>query len=225
MKARASFALLVLLPLLSACGRSPTRLETRTFALHYLSSDEVQKIVQPYVYQDRPGAQGAISISQSTLTVRETPDNLDRIGRVLAQFDRPQPSVRLTFKVIRADGAARADSSIRDVEAALRSLFRFEGYALVAEGVVTAASNSRSEQTLAGSGGPYHLETLLDRVAGTGDSTVVGLSVRLTMYRQGGSFETHVGIPVGKTAVLGNVGGAEPNSALILTVRPELVAN
>ena len=85
--------------------------------------------------------------------------------------------------------------------------------------------SSRSEQTLAGSGGPYRLETVLDRVAGTGDSAVVGLGVRLSLPHEGVSFETHVGIPVGKTAVLGNVEGGGPNSALILTVRPELLAN
>jgi len=225
MKARVPFALLVLPSLLTACGRSSARLETRTFALHYLSSDEAGKIVQPYVYYDRQGAQGAASATQSTLTVRETADNLDRIARVLAQFDRPRPSVRLTFKVIRADGAARADSSIRDVEAALRSLFRFRGYALVAEGVVTAASSSRSQQTLEGAGGPYHLQAILDRVAGAGDSAVVSLGVRLTIPRRDVSFETQVGIPAGKTAVLGNVEGGGPDAALILTVRPELVAN
>ena len=211
--------------LAAACGGSTPRLETRTFALHYLSSDEAQKIVQPYVYYDRPGAQGTATATQGAVTVRETADNLDRIARVLAQFDRPQPSVRLTFKVIRADGAARADSSIRDVEAALRSLFRFQGYALVAEGVVTATSSAHSQQTLAGSGGPYMLEAALDRVSGAGDSTVVGLGVRLVIPRQNASFETHVGIPVGKTAVLGTVEGGGPNAALILTVRPELVAD
>jgi len=225
MKARVPFALLVLGLSLAACGRSSARLETRTFALHYLSADEAQKIVQPYVYYDRPGAQGATSATQGTVTVRETADNLDRIARVLAQFDRPQPSVRLTFMVIRADGAARADPSIRDVEAALRSLFRFQGYSLVAQGVVTAVSSSRSEQTLAGSGGPYALEADLERVSGSGDSAVVSLGVALSLRRQGSFFRTHVGIPVGKTAVLGNVEGGGPGSALILTVRPELIGN
>jgi len=222
MKARLLFALLVLGPL-AACNRSPVRLETRTFAIHYLNRGEAQEIIGPYVYQDRPGAQGALSAGQNTITVRETPDNLDRIGRVLVMFDRPAPSVRLTFKLIKADGAARPDPSIREVESALRSLFRFQGYALVAEGIVTGAQQSGSRQTLEGSGGPYVLESGIERVGPGGDSSVVNLSVHL-MFR-GGEFRTTVGIPAGKTAVLGNVQGGPASSALILTVRPDLVTN
>ena len=222
MKARFLFALLVLVPL-AACGRSPARLETRTFTVHYLNSGEAREIIAPYVYQDRPGAQGAMSAGQNTLTVRETPDNLDRIARVLAQYDRPAPSVRLTFKLIRADGATRRDSSIREVESALRSLFRFQGYSLVSEGIVTGAQGSGSRQTLEGSGGPYTLEAAVERVGSSGDSSVVDLNVHLIF--RGGEFRTTVGIPVGKTAVLGNVQGGSESSALILTVRPELLAN
>ena len=222
MKARILLALLALGPL-AACGRSPVRLETRTFALHYLSRGEAQELVGPYVYRDRPGAEGALSTGQNIVTVRETTDNLDRIARVLVQFDRPAPSVRLTFKLIRADGAARPDSSIREVESALRSLFRFRGYALVAEGIVTGSQESTSRQTLEGSGGPYSLVAGIDRIGSAGDSAVVTLHVRLGF--RGGDFGTTVGIPIGKTAVLGNVQGGSASSALILTVRPDLVTN
>lgn len=222
MKARHLFALLAA-GSLAACGRSPTRLETRTFALHYMNRGEAQQLVAPYVYSDRPGAAGVSSTGENTLTVRETPDNLDQIARVLAQFDRPAPSVRLTFKLIRADGAARRDPSIADVESSLRTLFRFEGYTVVAEGVVTAVAQSGLRQSLQGAGGPYMLETGIDRVGGTGDSAVITLHVHLIF--QSGDFSTTVGIPAGKTAVLGNVGSSTPSSALILTVRPDLISN
>lgn len=223
MKALSALSLSVVC-LAAACGRGP-RLETRTFALHYLSHDEAEQIVRPYVYADRPDARGAMSGASNSLTVRETADNLDRIGRVLAQFDLPQPGVRLTFKLIQADGAARTDSSIRDVEAALRSLFRFRSYALVAQGIMTGAQYSGSEQTLAGAGGPYQLGAEILRISGRGDSATVTLRVRLRVPRSGGEFQTAVGIPTGKTAVLGNVLGGSPNSALIITVRPDLLIN
>jgi hypothetical protein len=210
--------------LAAACGRGP-RLETRTFALRHLNRDEAQEIILPYVYQDRPREKGAISAAQNAITVRETSDNLDRIARVLAQYDRPQPSVRLTFAIISADGAARSDSSIRDVEATLRSLFRFRSYALVAQGVMTGTVNSGSAQMLAGAGGPYRLEAGIERISGSGDSATVTLRVHLIVPRSGGEFQTEVGIPAGKTAVLGNVLGGSPNSALILTVHPDLLNN
>ena len=210
---------------LAACGQPIPRLETRTFALHYLGQVEVLQLLRPYVDADRPIAKGAMSVTGSTVTVRETSDNLDRIGRALVQFDRPQPSVQLHFKIIRADGEARADSSIRDVETALKSLFRFRGYSLVADGMVTGAQNSRTDQSLAGSGGPYRLMADIQQISGAGDSAIVHLGVVLRFPGPGGSFQTTVGIPVGRTAVLGNVTGSTSNSALILTVRPDLVAN
>jgi type II secretory pathway component GspD/PulD (secretin) len=223
MKARFAVAFLVA-GLLAACGGNPARLETRTFALHYLAEGQVHQLLGPYVDTERPAARGSLTVGSGTVTVRETPDNLDRIGRVLAQFDRPQPSVRLTFKVIRADGAARADSSIADVESALRSLFRFRGYALVAEGIMTGTENSRSQQMLDGDGGPYRLTALIRQVSGGGDSAAVQLTVELSNLA-GGTFETTVRVSTGKTAVLGNVMGGNRNSALILTVRPDLMPN
>lgn len=210
---------------LAACGQPIPRLETRTFALHYLSQEEVGQLLRPYVDYDRPTAKGDMSVGAGTVTVRETADNLDRIARALAQFDRPQPTVRLHFQVIRADGAARADSSIREIETQLRSLFRFQGYALVADGFVTGSEGTTTRQSLGGSGGPYALTARINGVAGSGDSAIVHLVVELRFPGPGGSFETSVGIPAGRTAVLGNVTGSTSNSALILTVRPDLVAN
>jgi len=223
MKAHHALPLLTLC-LAAACGGSP-RLETRTFALHNLGQVEVYQLLRPYVDFDRPNAKGAMGVTGSTVTVRETPDNLDRIARTLAQFDRPQPTVRLHFQVIRADGAARADSSIREIETQLRSLFRFQGYALIADGFVTGSDGTTTRQSLGGSGGPYALTTRINGVAGTGDSAIVHLVVELRFPGPGGSFETTVGIPAGRTAVLGNVTGSTSSSALILTVRPDLVAN
>jgi hypothetical protein len=215
---------LVALCLAAACGGTP-RLETRTFALHYLNQGEVDQLLHPYVDFERPNAKGAMTSTGSTVTVRETPDNLDRIGRVLAQFDRPQPRVQLHFEIIKADGAVRTDPSIRDVETVLKSLFRFQGYSLVADGMVTGSEHSRTTQTLAGAGGPYWLSAVISQISGTGDSAIVHLGVELRFNGPGGSFETTVGIPAGKTAVLGNVTGSTTSSALILAVRPDLVIN
>lgn len=91
-----------------------------------------------------------MSFVDDAVTVRETPDNLDKIARVLAQFDRPTLSVRLHFQIIQADGAARSDPAIAEVEAALRKLFRFRGYRLVGEAVVGGTEHSEASQEIAG---------------------------------------------------------------------------
>ncbi len=209
--------------LLAGCGRSSVRLDTRTFALRYLDVYQAVRIIGPYVDSTRPGAPGAMSAAIGVLSVRETPDNLDRIGRVLAQFDHPQPWVRLSFNLIQADGASRGDSAIREIESVLRPLFSFRGYALVGSTMVTGLEGSRTVQGIGGAGGPYRLQTMIAHVNGAGDSATVQLDVQL-MY-PGGEFSTTVGIPLRKTAVLGDVRSGPGTSALILTVRPELVAN
>lgn len=220
MKALATVALLGLL----ACGRNAVRLETQTFELRYLQAERAASIIDPYVYHDRPGAQGRISVTGNVLTIRETHDNLERIARVLAQYDRPQPTVQLTFRLIQADGVASVDPAIADLEATLRKLFRFRGYRLVGEGVVSGVEGSEVSQMLGGGGSTYELAAEIQRLStGTGDSASVLLQVHLNLFP--GSFQTRVGVPLGKTAVLGNVQGGPSKMALILTVRPELVAN
>jgi hypothetical protein len=201
----------------TGCGNEP-RLDTRTFELKYLRGGEAERMVGPYVYIDRPTAKGMISYTDGTLTVRETPDNLDRIARVLAQYDRPLPLVRLTFHLIQADGAATSDPAIADVEASLRQLFRFRGYRLVQQGVFSANEGGEVTQQLGS--GDYTIAAEIRRVSGNGDSAVVEMRVHLNGRNV--RFATDVGVPVGKTAVLGNV-GEDPHGTLILTVQPQLI--
>lgn len=203
--------------LATACGGGP-RLDTRTFDLKYLRGAEAARMVGPYVYADRPSAKGMINYTDGTLTVRETPDNLDRIARVLAQYDRPLPLVRLTFHLIQADGATASDPEIADIEATLRRLFRFRGYRLVQTGVLSANEGGEVQQQLGN--GDYEITTRIRRVAGTGDSAIVDMQVHLA--GRDVRFSTDVGVPAGKTAVLGNV-GRDSHGTLILTVQPQLI--
>lgn len=207
---------------LVACP-SGAGLETRTFALKYLSSGEAASIIDPYVYTDRPKAGGRISMAGNTISVRETHDNLERIARVLEQYDRPQPTVQLTFRVIAANGGpgATTDPAIADVEAVLRRLFRFRSYGLVGEGVVGGIEGSSVTQSLGGPGETYQVTARLNRVRLSGDSGTVQLEVR--MVTLGGELESVVTLPMGKTAVLGNARAAPGKRTVILTVRPELV--
>jgi len=211
--------------LIAACSGSSAKLDTRTFPLRYLSPNEALELVAPYLLngtvsarrdQNSPSAMGA---TKAAITVRETRDNLERIARMLAQFDVPRPLVRLTFHLIQADGAATSDSAIADVEAVLRKLFRFRGYRMVQEGIFSATEGGNVTQQLGGAG--YLIAAEIQRVSGSGDSAIVQLSVHLR--GRDVQFGTQVGVPVGKTAVLGNV-GEDPRGTLILTVKPELIS-
>ncbi len=214
----------MLVPMLVAgCGATP-QLETRTFEISYLDPVRLESLVAPYVYRDRDGAAGAFSVAGNLLSVRETRDNLDRITRVLAEYDRMRPPVRLRFQVILADGAETTDPAIAEVETALRSLFRFQGYRLAAEAVVGGLEGSNVSQVVNGDGGPYSIETEIRELRGSGDSTFVRLRVRFNIPMAGSSLETVVAVRAGQTVVLGNVGGPSRKGTVILTVRPDLPA-
>jgi hypothetical protein len=208
---------------LSACGGP--RLDTRTFTLNSLSGNEAARMLGPYVFTDRKDAPGAMSYVEGSITVRETPDNLDKIARVLAQFDRPKPSVQLHFQIIEADGAATHDPAIADVETALRKLFRFKGYRLVAEAAAGGMEGSRVRQLISGTGGPYVIDAHILEVRGSGDSASVRLQTEFSAPRVGPVLMTTVTLGSGETGVLGNAQMNMNQGTLILVVRPEISNN
>ena len=218
---------IILLGLLGvACG-GPPQLDTRTFRLHSVDEGAALIIIDPYVYGDRPDAPGAASAVQGVLTVRETRDNLDKIARVLAEFDRRRRSVALNFQIIFANGASTTDPAIEEVVTELRKLFRFEGYELRSQGIVTGLERTRVVQTMFDESGSsqdlfsrYQVTALIGTVSGDADSSVVSLQVELL----GGStqlFEASVVLGIGHTVVLGTL-QLPGNRALILTVRAEV---
>ena len=223
----------ILLPMLvAACGSGVT-LETRTFRLQTLADDQALTIVAPYVFDDRPSAPGLATASRMVLTVRETADNLDKIARVLDEFDRPVRSIGLYFQLILGDGQATSDSSIAEVVAELQKLFRFQGYQLIAEGSVSGLERTHVEQLMYDqrlvpdqplpSGvmyRRYRAEADIGTVSGTGDATQIEFAVSLSSD-DSFLFEASVVLGVGNTVVLGTL-QLPGNQALILTVRAEL---
>jgi hypothetical protein len=200
-----------------AC-ESTARLETRTFQLNHLSPGEASAIIEPYVFTDRAGAPGRLNSAATSITVRETRDNLDRIARVLAEYDRPTPGLRLTFRLIEANGAAASDPAIADVEATLRTLFRFRGYRLVGEAVTAAAERQEITQWLGSPTERHELNVTVHDLRGAGDSATLRLDVRLI-----DGLRTGLTIPVGKTAVVGSAQPRTGKGTLILTVRSDFV--
>jgi hypothetical protein len=205
----------------AACGRSPA-LDTRTFDLHYLDPGSAEAMISPYVFTDRPGAAGKLSTSEHTLTVRETPDNLEKIARVLAEHDTPQPWVRLHFQIIEADGGGPADPRIAGVETELKKLFRFSGYRLLGEAVVSGTARSAIQQSVSGEGGPYYIDVDIRSVRAVGDTGLVTMAVNLRGVGPRG-LSTMINARENQTVVLGSAQLTSRQGTTILTVRPELV--
>ena len=186
-------------------------LETRTFALEHLGMGDAAELVDPYVYRDRPGAPGTISFAKNigAISVRETPDNLDRIARVLDQFDVPStvPSYRLHFEVAAANDD-ETDGRLATVAGELRKVFRFNGYTLVGEGYVTASDGSFELTIQRETVGFY-------RVVGGIQGAELALDISDST---GGHIETRLGFRPGQTLVLGSMGGLGSNQTVFIVL-------
>lgn len=193
-------------------------MEVRTFQVE--TTDEAQlasvgTLIQPYVYKERPDAPGSMAIAAGAITVRETPDNLDQIARVLAELDlspTPAPSFRLQFQLVEANGASESDPVIADVVEELRKTLRFDGYSLVGEAHIAVTPHSSFRQRLQTAGTEYHINgTLAEYEFG------YVLTVDLDDARRS-NLQTNVGIRPNQTLVLGSV-SAEDSAVLFAVVR------
>lgn len=199
-------------------GCRDTKLDTRTFALAHLQGDEARRLIDPYIYGDRPDARGSVSFTDDAITVRETPDNLDRIARVLEQFDKPAPDLRLRFQLIEADGFTEHDPRIAAVEEQLRSVFQFGGYRLVGEALVSASDRSQVMQTMQGANGDARIEGIVYRV---GADRLRLEDVSLSLSGRGEVLRTTVNVRPGQTLILGSSPRPGATSTLLLTVKAE----
>ncbi len=205
----------------TACSRGPA-LDTQTFDVQYLNVEMAARMIEPYVYGDRPSDQGMISIGDNVLTVRETPDNLEKIARVLEQYDKPAPMAQLHFKIIEANGTGQTDSVIADVESALRKLFRFRGYRLIAEAMLGGVEGSEVRQEAGSGSRQFVIRAHIQDIRGSADSGTVRLEVELWPITGSPSLATTVSVGTGQTVVLGS-SQSQQGQTLILAVKAELV--
>lgn len=215
-------ALAVLAAGMAAC-QGPS-LETRTFDVQYLAPYQVEQLIAPYVFTDREQNPGMLSTTEGAVTVRETLDNLDKIARVLTEYDRPRPSVMLHFQIIEADGAAPEEPAIAAVEKELRRLFRFEGYRLVAETQVGGIQGTGIRQAVGSADGDeFMIRAGVTEVRSGAETVTVTLDVGLAAAGVGDILQTSVTIPAGHSVVLGTAQAPAFDGALILVVRAEIM--
>jgi len=222
MTSKSAFSTLLALGVLvlsTGCDRPPD-LEVRTFTLENLPSYAAVELIEPYVYGDREGAPGTLSSTTGAISVRETPDNLDKIARVLAEFDKVRADLRLHFQLIEADGFTDTDARISAVEVELRKIFQFRGYRLAGEAFVTATDGSEIEQLMQGTDDVYEIS---GRVRWVGPGIVRLENVDLSARSSGHALGTTVNIRPGQTLILGSSPKDGSTATLLLTVRAEEV--
>ncbi len=199
-------------------------LEVRTFTLERLEANEAIGLIEPYVYRDR----ATLSFSEGLLTVRELPENLDRIAEVLEEYDRPRAAVRLHFQLIQANGFDDRDESIQAVETELRNLLRYNGYRLVGETVLQLREGGNGQQRLQGtldgaspSASFFDLEASVGVVSTDDQGSSVELWVALK-YFNAHILGTDVNAADGQSLVLGTTSVLPGGGALILVATPTI---
>lgn len=198
------------------------RLDVRTFTLENRSGFEAAELVGPYVFRDREGSPGTMSATSNALSVRETPDNLDRIARVLAEFDKPVPGIRLRFQLIEADSFREADPAIAEVVEELKGLFRFEGYRLLGEALVGVAGGSGGGQEFSQNFlGPDDAFSVTAQAEIRQPGTIRLDPVELWQDQREILLQTSVNVSPGQTVVIGGAQARVGGRSLILTVKAE----
>jgi len=202
--------------------RQHSKLDVQTFNLENRSGYEAAELIDPYIYGDREGAPGSMSALPNAISVRETPDNLEKIARVLAEFDQPIPSIRLRFRLIEADSFQDEDPAIAEVVQELRSLFRFDGYRLLGEALVTLAGGSMYDQEFTqrflGTDETFQIESSANMER---PGTVRLDPVRLRDSEGDFLLETSVTVSHGQTVVIGGGKAFVGGRSFILTVKAE----
>jgi hypothetical protein len=123
----------------AAAAQEAPRPAVHVHVLQHQRLDEAVQLVYRLLSEEgtvelRPGG--------SSLVIRDLPEAIERIVPILEDFDHPLRSVRLELKVVRAatgDGVEPAPQQLEEeVSAPLRELLRFDRFALLSRGAVTA---------------------------------------------------------------------------------------
>ncbi len=199
-------------------------LDVRTFQLEYIDPGAAYQIIDPYVFADR-GGMISIDDQTRTITVRETPEMLERIGQVLDTYDQPAPSVKLHFRIIEANGSGEADPALQDIADALPTdVFRFTNYRQIAETVMMGLEHSSIRQRAAGLSRDFLVFGHIGEVRVAEGGGTVQLGVELFLEHYGTVFETEVNAREGQLLVLGSAQPDPDRGALILALQVELVS-
>src|SRR5258708_12435787 len=76
--------------------------DTKTVELHHLKPKEAVKLLSPYV-KAKDGGVFDVGDNISIVTMRDTPENIVRMERVLAKYDHAPQPIRLVFQFIHPD--------------------------------------------------------------------------------------------------------------------------
>jgi hypothetical protein len=138
----------------SLWAQAPVPLETKTIELKHLKPTEAVSLLRPYLVNGG-GNVSSVSENMPIITIKDVPENITRMEKVLAKYDHSPATIRLVFQLIEADTGPRLINAAgtrgleQDLELTLRSVLRFSAYRVVAQGVATSGEFAWVGQQLA----------------------------------------------------------------------------
>ena len=138
----------------AAAQVEPKQLETKTIELKHLKPEEAVSLLKPYIVNSL-GTVTWVSPTMPIVTIKDVPENIVRMEKVLAKYDHSPATIRLVFQLIEADTGPRMVSASNnrplasDLDATLRSVLRFSSYRVIGQGMATSGENSVIYQKLA----------------------------------------------------------------------------
>lgn len=191
-------------------------LEVRTFELERMDHESALALLTPYI-----GEGGTVTGRGGLITVREEPEQLERIAEVLARYDGAPAQVRISVHVL--EGGDFEGASGLPFEATLRELLPYGGYRVLDDAEFRATE--WSDFTRDGIGSFRIGGSVTDvRVEEPGASATVNLGVEgRTQEHEGKRISGTVNAPLGETVIVAThrSGGAGP--ALVVALRAELI--
>jgi hypothetical protein len=207
---RFTIAALLLISLV-ACDKK-RGMESRTYELTRLTTDEASALLTPYI---REG--GYISSKGRYMTVTERPDRLKLIGELIEQYDGSADplDIQLDVQVIEANGFDKPDSAIADVESTLRETFKYRGYRLIGATSIRTREDAEFVQKTP----VFSIRGRVQRMRGKPGEKRVPITIQL--QTEDTEMTSTITGTVGKPLVLGQ--GNAKGGAIILVVRPSEV--
>ncbi|MBC7187536.1 MAG: carboxypeptidase regulatory-like domain-containing protein [Calditrichaeota bacterium] len=205
--------------------RAKGSLVARTFDLRYKNPVELASLIKPFL-----SGNGEVIPGQTmrVLTVRDTPEVLDKVAGLLARYDVQPKQVRLDLHLFLADGSGerkrKIPADLAPVVRKLSALFRYSHYSLLGSGTAIVYSGELC-QLQVGISERIFASCSVERVEYLeADGGAVRLEkLRLSAPTPGVVLGTSLNLPLGEFVVVGRASSKGPEEAVVAVMKAELV--
>jgi hypothetical protein len=197
----------------------------RVYVLKHKRVEEAALLIRPHLSD---GASITLTQKLNAMTVTDSPEKLDQVGKVLASFDVPPRGFTFAVKLVKARADVPEGSIAREIGglgAKLKSMFQFNDYALIDSGVLRGLDGGHVTYQF---GADYVLDFTV-RAAGNGNELLLSPFVLSRIYRSGEKgpiltrplYRAAMPVTLSQTLVVGASKEERSKSALILILHAQ----